>query len=175
MLFNFRPWEEYTNNEPQLPRLPLVCWAVRNGHAALLKVIDNNNSIPLSDYLESTAAWFGSKNQQFLSGKTNCIKELSTILLPDLQEMIDSPTSAALFFFISEACARGDVVIMEQVISILEQSLKWQPEQSIINLEAILRELQLIVEYFMIEAAANAQDKICYLLTPYTKFQAVTM
>jgi hypothetical protein len=170
MLFNFRPWEEFKNNEPKLPHLPLVCWAVRNGHVALLRAINDSDSITLNVYFENAAMWFGSKNQPFLSGETKCIKELSTILLLDLQQMVDSPTSAALFFFISEACARGNTAIIKLYISTLAQS-----DEEHDDLKAMTRTFQLNAEYLMIEAAANARHEICSLLAPYTDFQAVTM
>lgn len=170
MLFKFRPWEEIKTKEPELPRLPLVCWAVRNGHIALLRAINDSDSIHLNVYFENTALWFGSKNQPFLSGETKCIKELSTILLPDLQQMVDSPTSAALFFFISEACARGNTEIIKLYISTLAQS-----EEGNTNLNETTSVLQLNAEYLMIEAAANAKSEICSNLAPYSDFQAVTM
>jgi hypothetical protein len=142
---------------------------VKNGHVALLNAINDSDSVPLSAYFENAAEWFGSKNNAYLSGETICIKDISNILLPNLQEMIDSPTSSALFFFISEACARGNTPIINLLISTLAQ-LEEQHDDS-----SATSTFQLCCEYFMIEAAANAQDKICSLLVPYCDFQALTM
>lgn len=169
MLFNFRPWEEFKTNEPKLPHLPLVCWAVRNGHAALLRSMNDSDSIPLKVYFENAAIWFGSKNQPFLTGGSKHIKELSTIPLPDLQQMVESPTSAALFFFISEACSQGNIAIIKLYISTLTQSEEERDDLTPMTL------VLLSAEYLMIEAAANAQSEICSLLAPYSEFQAVTM
>ncbi len=137
---------------------------------ALLRAINDNDPVPLNVYFENAAMWFGSKNQPFLSGETKCIKDLSSILLPDLRQMVDSSTSATLFFFISEACARGNIAIIKLYISTLTQS-----EEKHDHLKAITCTLQLNVEYLMIEAAANAHDEICSLLAPYSEFQALTM
>lgn len=142
---------------------------MRNGHVALLKAVNESTSVPLSAYFDRAAKWFGSKNKSYISGETKRITEISNILLPDLQQMSDSPTSCALFFFISEACTRGDTQIIDLYISALAESKEGHGDSNVRST------LQLNSEYLMIEAAANAQDKICSLLIPYCEFQAVTV
>jgi hypothetical protein len=125
--------------------------------------------VHLADYFGSAAEWFCCKNPTFMSGESKRVVEMSSISLPDLHQMTSSPTSSSLFFFIFEACIRGDSPIMDVFISTLVNAKgmdkRWEDKKVV----------QLNCEYLMIEAAANAQAKVCSLLLPWCDFQAFTL
>ncbi|CZR70190.1 uncharacterized protein PAC_20091 [Phialocephala subalpina] len=144
-----KPWEEAKITDPQQPDCALICWAIKNDNISLLNSVAANSTIGASVYYRAAAEWFGSKNAPFISGHSQRIVDLSAISLPGLQEMTESPDHRALFYFLHEACTRG-AVMLETV-------------------------LLLSCEYFMIEAAAAGQEKICSFLLPHCCRTASTL
>jgi hypothetical protein len=166
-LFKLRPWEEATIIDPKLPHMPLVCYAVRHGHEALLKSVIEENTVPLGEYFRSAAEWFGTKNIPYRTGETKQIVDISDILLPDVLQLTEIPDPSALFFFLVEACSKGLKPVMDHFIS----ALSGLEEPSIARRSF----LQLNCEYFMIEAAANGHVEICLSLVGHCSFQAFTL
>ncbi|RFU34097.1 hypothetical protein B7463_g2206, partial [Scytalidium lignicola] len=66
LLFKLRPWDGAMNNNQELPHMPLICWAMRYRHEALLRSVNDENIAPLGKYFEAAAKWFGSKNIKYL-------------------------------------------------------------------------------------------------------------
>jgi hypothetical protein len=54
----------------------MVCWAVRNGHVALLKSLKYNSSTPIGEYFIDAFGWFGSKNILYPTDENNLITGL---------------------------------------------------------------------------------------------------
>jgi hypothetical protein len=62
LLFNLKRWDDIKYKNANGPHLHLVCWAVRNTHAALLKSLKESTPYSVHHY-------FG-KLQNGLAGKT---------------------------------------------------------------------------------------------------------
>lgn len=169
LLFNLKPWSQSKVKSPNLPYFHMVCWAVRNRHVALLNSLGESTPHPVEEYFRQTVKWFGSKNRDFLNFDHNQkIVDMSNILLPDQVQMEENPDACALFYYIYEACTLGVSEIIELYVFELDPL-----NPGGVNMRS--RDLQLVSEYLMIEAAANGREEVCKILLPYCHFKAYTM
>lgn len=157
------------NDSPDLPHVPLVCWAVRHGHVALLRSLEHNTPHTMNEYFIQAATWFGSKNREYVNGNNKQIVPVSDILLPHLKSMTHNAGVDTLFYFIYQACIRGDISIVDLYISAMGQHGHDTQPQNYISIS------QLSYEYFMIEAAIHGKASVCRILLPYCDFRAFTL
>jgi hypothetical protein len=169
LLFELRPWEAAKVTDSKYPDCALICWAIRNNHVSLLHSVSETASVALSEYFLGVADWFGSKNKAYLRCESQEIVDISTIALPDLQQMTESPDLRAIFFFLHDACTRGFITVVREFVLNLSKKLESSPQDSGRS------SVQLSCEYFLIEAAACAQEAICSFLLPFCDQAAYTM
>jgi hypothetical protein len=92
LLFNLKRWDDIKYKNANGPHLHLVCWAVRNTHAALLKSLKESTPYSVHHYFRQAAEWLGWKNHSFLHEKgAKKVAGIFSILLRDLQQMTGEP------------------------------------------------------------------------------------
>jgi hypothetical protein len=147
----------------------MLCWAVKIGHVALMKSLADRFPSSVDSCFTQARIWFASKNTEHIAGKVHQIVDVSGVDL-NFQRMTTHPDPSALFYFLVEACKRGDLSIVGMFLETMDKGGRATKPRH--NNTAIF---DLCCEYFMIEAAIHGHDALCQKLLPHCDLRAYTL